>query len=291
MCACIAAEHALSGVVTERVCRPAAAVLAPSTLIVRLSTPIHSEHGVHQQMDTRLLALYSVRLTDRASMRPGEADLWRPSQREQGQGRRAARLHAPSSQRKGVSDVYIQLSLDCRLKRSPLQSPARSSSSVSKSASSSSPAVKAGVDLDELRQQKAWELATSPAKAVPMQAFMMYMSGSGIQIFSIMSVWFLLKQAVGGAMGVQQGPSCSIRVDLTFQDTADRLFHPSAAFAGFDAAIKPKAKVPAAADTEDSLPPSFLEQKIVYVVCQVGLLVSPFPSRCSSSKAMIGNRN
>ncbi|BGP57467.1 hypothetical protein JCM8202_002024 [Rhodotorula sphaerocarpa] len=128
------------------------------------------------------------------------------------------------------------------------KSPARSTSSVSKSASSSSPAVKAGVDLDELRQQKAWELATSPAKALPMQAFMMYMSGSGIQIFSIMSVWFLLKQAVGGAMGVQQ------------------------AFAGFDAAIKPKAKVPAAADTEDSLPPSFLEQKIVYVVCQVGLL-------------------
>lgn len=61
------------------------------------------------------------------------------------------------------------------------------------------------VDLDELRQQKAWELATAPAKQVPMQAFMMYMSGSGIQIFSIMSVWFLLKQAVAGAMGVQQG--------------------------------------------------------------------------------------
>jgi hypothetical protein len=33
--------------------------------------------------------------------------------------------------------------------------------------------------LDELRQQKAWELATAPAKQVPMQAFMMYMSGSG----------------------------------------------------------------------------------------------------------------
>lgn len=67
------------------------------------------------------------------------------------------------------------------------------------------------VDLDELRQQKAWELATAPAKQVPMQAFMMYMSGSGIQIFSIMSVWFLLKQAVAGAMGVQQGaagPRC-----------------------------------------------------------------------------------
>lgn len=70
------------------------------------------------------------------------------------------------------------------------------------------------VDLDELRQQKAWELATAPAKQVPMQAFMMYMSGSGIQIFSIMSVWFLLKQAVAGAMGVQQGEGGRVPLPL-----------------------------------------------------------------------------
>ncbi|POY76329.1 hypothetical protein BMF94_0524 [Rhodotorula taiwanensis] len=111
-----------------------------------------------------------------------------------------------------------------------------SSSSVTK------PTAASHVDLDELRQQKAWELATSPAKAVPMQAFMMYMSGTGIQIFSIMSVWFLLKQAVTGAMGVQQ------------------------AFAGFDASVKPKST--SANDT----PQSFLQQKAVYVVCQLGLL-------------------
>ncbi|KWU42700.1 hypothetical protein RHOSPDRAFT_3254, partial [Rhodotorula sp. JG-1b] len=108
------------------------------------------------------------------------------------------------------------------------------------------------VDLDELRQQKAWELATAPAKQVPMQAFMMYMSGSGIQIFSIMSVWFLLKQAVAGAMGVQQ------------------------AFAGFDAAVKPRSPTPSGntGGRATATPQSFLQQKIVYVVCQLGLLAS-----------------
>ncbi|BGO94353.1 hypothetical protein NBRC10512_002801 [Rhodotorula toruloides] len=98
------------------------------------------------------------------------------------------------------------------------------------------------VDLDALRQQKAWELAFAPAKNVPMQAFMMYMTGGGIQIFSIMSVWFLFKQAFGGMMGVQQ------------------------VFAPFDAAVKAKA----AHSKAD--PPSFLFQKVVYVLCQFALV-------------------
>ncbi|GAA5873657.1 hypothetical protein JCM3774_005006 [Rhodotorula dairenensis] len=128
----------------------------------------------------------------------------------------------------------------------------RSSSAAAATPTTAAAAAKSrpAIDLDELRQQKAWELATSPAKAVPMQAFMMYMSGSGIQIFSIMSVWFLLKQAVAGAMGVQQ------------------------AFAGFDAAIKPKlvASPSPHHQSRSSEPQSFLQQKIVYVVCQLGLL-------------------
>lgn len=36
-------------------------------------------------------------------------------------------------------------------------------------------------------------------------AFMMYMTGGGIQIFSVMSVWFLLKQAVQGLFSVDKG--------------------------------------------------------------------------------------
>lgn len=100
-------------------------------------------------------------------------------------------LHSVPSCRPASSSAFV------------VQLAARSSSS----SSVTKPTAASHVDLDELRQQKAWELATSPAKAVPMQAFMMYMSGTGIQIFSIMSVWFLLKQAVTGAMGVQQGQS------------------------------------------------------------------------------------
>ncbi|GAA5837296.1 hypothetical protein JCM11251_004957 [Rhodosporidiobolus azoricus] len=97
-------------------------------------------------------------------------------------------------------------------------------------------------NLDALRQQKAWELAMAPAKNVPMQAFMMYMSGGGIQIFSVMSVWFLLKQAVGGIFGVEK------------------------AFAHFTAASKAKAP----ASTAPSA--SFFQQKAVYVLCQLALL-------------------
>lgn len=39
------------------------------------------------------------------------------------------------------------------------------------------------LELRRLRQKKAWDLALAPAKQVPMQAFMMWMSGSGVQIF------------------------------------------------------------------------------------------------------------
>ena len=53
--------------------------------------------------------------------------------------------------------------------------------------------------------QKAWEVATAPAKALPMNAFMMYMSGSGVQIFSIMITAMMLYQPVKAILGVQTG--------------------------------------------------------------------------------------
>ncbi|KAJ9092425.1 hypothetical protein QFC21_006807 [Naganishia friedmannii] len=45
---------------------------------------------------------------------------------------------------------------------------------------------------NDLKMKKAWEVALAPAKSLPMQAFMLYMSGSGIQIFSMGIVWMLL---------------------------------------------------------------------------------------------------
>ncbi|KAI5479286.1 ER membrane DUF1077 domain protein [Pseudohyphozyma bogoriensis] len=97
------------------------------------------------------------------------------------------------------------------------------------------------VDLAPLRQQKAWEIGLAPAKNVPMQAFMMYMTGGGVQIFSVMSVWGCLKGAVSGILAT----------DKTF------------------ASLSGTAK-PLATDAEK---PSFLLQKAAFVACQIGLLL------------------
>ncbi|KZP00329.1 DUF1077-domain-containing protein [Calocera viscosa TUFC12733] len=48
------------------------------------------------------------------------------------------------------------------------------------------------VKYDELKSKRAWDLAISPAKTLPMNAFMLYMSGSGVQVFSITSIVMLL---------------------------------------------------------------------------------------------------
>ncbi len=42
-----------------------------------------------------------------------------------------------------------------------------------------------------LKLKKAWEIALAPAKQLPMQAIMGYMSGNSLQIFSIMMVFML----------------------------------------------------------------------------------------------------
>ncbi|KAJ3022492.1 hypothetical protein HKX48_006034 [Thoreauomyces humboldtii] len=41
-------------------------------------------------------------------------------------------------------------------------------------------------------EQKAWETALAPAKSIPMNAIMLYMSGNSIQIFSVMVTVMLL---------------------------------------------------------------------------------------------------
>ncbi|MCJ1383508.1 hypothetical protein MMC17_006622 [Xylographa soralifera] len=48
-------------------------------------------------------------------------------------------------------------------------------------------------ETDTLKLKKSWELALAPAKALPMNAIMMYMSGNSLQIFSIMMVFMLFK--------------------------------------------------------------------------------------------------
>ncbi|KAI9752976.1 MAG: hypothetical protein M1815_000177 [Lichina confinis] len=59
-------------------------------------------------------------------------------------------------------------------------------------------------ETDTLKLKKAWELALAPAKQLPMNAIMMYMSGNSLQIFSIMMVWMLFANPIKGIMATSQ---------------------------------------------------------------------------------------
>ncbi|KAI0806842.1 hypothetical protein C8Q74DRAFT_1224593 [Fomes fomentarius] len=69
---------------------------------------------------------------------------------------------------------------------------ASSVSTSSTSKSSSKAVANATASYEELKSKRAWDLAISPAKSLPMQAFMLYMSGGGVQIFSMGIVFMLL---------------------------------------------------------------------------------------------------
>ncbi|KAG0653005.1 ER membrane complex subunit 4 [Hyphodiscus hymeniophilus] len=58
--------------------------------------------------------------------------------------------------------------------------------------------------MDTLKLKKAWEVALAPVKQLPMTAFMMYMSGNSLQIFSIMMVLMAFKNPAMGLMGTNQ---------------------------------------------------------------------------------------
>ncbi|KAL8695949.1 MAG: hypothetical protein Q9224_003055 [Gallowayella concinna] len=51
-------------------------------------------------------------------------------------------------------------------------------------------------ETDILKVKKSWEVALAPAKQLPMNAIMMYMSGNSLQIFSIMMVFMLFKNPI-----------------------------------------------------------------------------------------------
>lgn len=84
------------------------------------------------------------------------------------------------------------------LKSLPLNKPRPVSSSITdppgfshssgskKSPSRQGPVTANPSETDDLFLKKAWEIALAPAKSIPMNAIMMYMSGNSLQIFSIM---------------------------------------------------------------------------------------------------------
>ncbi|THU96341.1 DUF1077-domain-containing protein [Dendrothele bispora CBS 962.96] len=57
-------------------------------------------------------------------------------------------------------------------------------------------------EYDRLKDKRAWDLAISPAKSLPMQAFMLYMSGGGVQIFSMGIVFMLLSSPFKNILGI-----------------------------------------------------------------------------------------
>lgn len=58
--------------------------------------------------------------------------------------------------------------------------------------------------MDTLKLKKAWEVALAPVKSLPMTAFMMYMSGNSLQIFSIMMVVMAFKNPLMGLVSTNQ---------------------------------------------------------------------------------------
>ncbi|KAF5331148.1 hypothetical protein D9619_006059 [Psilocybe cf. subviscida] len=57
---------------------------------------------------------------------------------------------------------------------------------------------------DALKDKRAWDVAIAPAKSLPMQAFMLYMSGGGVQIFSIGIVFMLLLSPFKNVAGINE---------------------------------------------------------------------------------------
>jgi hypothetical protein len=60
---------------------------------------------------------------------------------------------------------------------------------------------------EALKVKRAWDFAISPVKSLPMQAFMLYMSGGGVQIFSMGIVAMLLLSPFKNLSAINTGSS------------------------------------------------------------------------------------
>ncbi|KAJ3194492.1 Meckelin [Irineochytrium annulatum] len=60
-------------------------------------------------------------------------------------------------------------------------------------------------NLEKLKAKKAWDVALGPGKSIPMNAFMLYMSGNSVQIFSILITVMLFFNAAKALAATRQG--------------------------------------------------------------------------------------
>ncbi|KIR24806.1 endoplasmic reticulum protein [Cryptococcus deuterogattii 99/473] len=109
----------------------------------------------------------------------------------------------------------------------------------------------------ELRMKRAWDLALSPAKSLPMQAIMLYFSGSGIQIFSLGMIFMLLTQPIFAVLNIFQ---------------AFEPFRPTPS-------AMPRKGVKVAAEESTYAP--LIGPMVIYVACQ-GLVLALGLYKCSS---------
>ncbi|RKO88571.1 hypothetical protein BDK51DRAFT_27397, partial [Blyttiomyces helicus] len=61
--------------------------------------------------------------------------------------------------------------------------------------------AKIDTNIANLKMKKAWDTALGPAKSIPMNAFMLWMSGNSVQIFSILITVMMLWNAIKAVMG------------------------------------------------------------------------------------------
>lgn len=59
-------------------------------------------------------------------------------------------------------------------------------------------------EIGALQVQKAWQIALQPAKAIPMNFFMSYMSGTSLQIIPIMTALMLLSGPIKSIFGIKK---------------------------------------------------------------------------------------
>ncbi|KAJ7574545.1 hypothetical protein C8J56DRAFT_1007894 [Mycena floridula] len=80
--------------------------------------------------------------------------------------------------------------------------PGFSKSVQSKSSKNPSATAATTASYNKMKESRAWDVAIAPAKSLPMQAFMLYMSGGGVQIFSMGIVFMLLMSPFKNVFGI-----------------------------------------------------------------------------------------
>jgi hypothetical protein len=105
---------------------------------------------------------------------------------------------------------------------------------------------------DKIKERKAWDFALSPAKSLPMQAFMLYMSGGGVQIFSIGIVFMLLLTPVKNLTTMNSGKTALLHVPLRNALKRESAFSPFAPAKSDSAAFS-----------------TLLAQKLLYFLCNL----------------------